>query len=765
MKRSASLGVAFLAVLACAWSLQAACAVDRQRDQRPDRTTRQLGCNQCHGPDPRIGDATVGTHQSHCFSAARAIPTWIDYRAQCNLHPPAYAAIHRGFDAERRAAPRRHRRVSSTHARSRRYRSRDLMRASGRRAARWRWGGGGGGVAAAARRTTAASGGIRTRNSESGWGVNFSHQGNQIFATWYTYDTHRKAWWLSMLATQRAPTGTFTGNILASQGRGSTRQAGASRRTVGSGSITFTDASQRIVHLHAERLRHADQGADQVHVRRRCRRAPTARNRTSPAPATIRTCGGCRAESGWGMNVTQQGTPDLRDLVQLRRRRLAAVAVGARRHRASARLPAPVNRTSGPTWNNFNPAAVTTNAGRNRELHVPGRQPHEHDATFRCRHGKPDDRSPSSSRGSCSPRRPERSATSRDRTHAAAASPTRRAVGSDGDVVNALRGEERLAASFLQHRDRRAASGNDAQRRHHADRLPVRDGHARARIEDVAVAAPVEIEIALVIAAGRDRAAGELDVGDRPRARAADARSPTRHGAPSACAPIARTSPARFTSACATPGVLQDRRRAVGRVFLADAAEVDFHAGARQPHASVVPFDVAPSDQRARGGERRRHRAGAAAGRGNPSTRRSTPAVMSNSPPRELVAALRVVEERAVSASIGDGVAARRAVDPRGDAVVEIARIFRLDALHVGDRGVGGTARDAPGRARTPAPRCPRPSRESSRGGPASSWNPVRPGPSRGRQKLLVMPAMIQRAENGRIPGLPPPIRQFDCWR
>ncbi len=37
-------------------------------------------------------------------------------------------------------------------------------------------------------------------DSESGWGINFAHQGDVIFATWFTYDLTGKAWWLSMTA-------------------------------------------------------------------------------------------------------------------------------------------------------------------------------------------------------------------------------------------------------------------------------------------------------------------------------------------------------------------------------------------------------------------------------------------------------------------------------------------------------------------------------------------------------------------------------------
>ena len=40
--------------------------------------------------------------------------------------------------------------------------------------------------------------------SESGWGINFAHQGDVIFATWFTYDTIGRPWWLSMTATKIA---------------------------------------------------------------------------------------------------------------------------------------------------------------------------------------------------------------------------------------------------------------------------------------------------------------------------------------------------------------------------------------------------------------------------------------------------------------------------------------------------------------------------------------------------------------------------------
>src|SRR5436190_12858246 len=53
--------------------------------------------------------------------------------------------------------------------------------------------------------------------SESGWGINIAHQGDVIFATWFTYDGTGKAWWLSMTAQKTAP-GVYTGDLYQTRG-------------------------------------------------------------------------------------------------------------------------------------------------------------------------------------------------------------------------------------------------------------------------------------------------------------------------------------------------------------------------------------------------------------------------------------------------------------------------------------------------------------------------------------------------------------------
>src|ERR1700737_1734023 len=86
--------------------------------------------------------------------------------------------------------------------------------------------------------------------SESGWGINFAHQGDAIFASWFTYDMTGKGWWLVMSATNTGGN-TFAGDLL--EGTGPAFDAvpfpplgspgGTIGSTVGTGRLTFTDAN------------------------------------------------------------------------------------------------------------------------------------------------------------------------------------------------------------------------------------------------------------------------------------------------------------------------------------------------------------------------------------------------------------------------------------------------------------------------------------------------------------------------------------------
>jgi hypothetical protein len=48
--------------------------------------------------------------------------------------------------------------------------------------------------------------------SESGWGVNMAHQGDLIFATWFTYDEAGRPWWL-IAELQKRASGEYSGAV------------------------------------------------------------------------------------------------------------------------------------------------------------------------------------------------------------------------------------------------------------------------------------------------------------------------------------------------------------------------------------------------------------------------------------------------------------------------------------------------------------------------------------------------------------------------
>ncbi len=79
--------------------------------------------------------------------------------------------------------------------------------------------------------------------SEAGWGINFAHQGDVIFATWFTYDAAGKAWWLTMTATKTS-NGVYSGQLIRTNGAPfSAYVPPATATIVGNGTLTFTNAT------------------------------------------------------------------------------------------------------------------------------------------------------------------------------------------------------------------------------------------------------------------------------------------------------------------------------------------------------------------------------------------------------------------------------------------------------------------------------------------------------------------------------------------
>ena len=84
-------------------------------------------------------------------------------------------------------------------------------------------------------------------NSESGWGVNLTHQGDILFATWFTYDASGRGMWLVGPAIQRTAGDTFTGQIYRTTGPAFNASpwngANVVATPVGTATFAFTDAN------------------------------------------------------------------------------------------------------------------------------------------------------------------------------------------------------------------------------------------------------------------------------------------------------------------------------------------------------------------------------------------------------------------------------------------------------------------------------------------------------------------------------------------
>lgn len=144
--------------------------------------------------------------------------------------------------------------------------------------------------------------------SESGWGINFAHQGDVIFATWFTYDLNGKAWWLTMTAAKAAD-GVYSGAIYTTAGAPFFNfVAPAVATAVGTGTLTFASTSSGMFVYSVNGITQTKAIVPQVFGP-----LPTcvwgAQSDLTKATSygdLWWAAGG--TESGWGINLTQQGT-------------------------------------------------------------------------------------------------------------------------------------------------------------------------------------------------------------------------------------------------------------------------------------------------------------------------------------------------------------------------------------------------------------------------------------------------------------------------
>jgi hypothetical protein len=144
--------------------------------------------------------------------------------------------------------------------------------------------------------------------AESGWGLNVAHQGDLVFATWFTYDVSGKGQWLVMSKGVRTGPNTYSGALYRTSGPSfSAASFDPSRVTVtpvGSATLAFSDPNNGTFT--------AAVGGTTVS------KAITRQVFASPMPTCSQMAGATSnyqdlwwypggRESGWGLNVAQQG--------------------------------------------------------------------------------------------------------------------------------------------------------------------------------------------------------------------------------------------------------------------------------------------------------------------------------------------------------------------------------------------------------------------------------------------------------------------------
>ncbi len=146
--------------------------------------------------------------------------------------------------------------------------------------------------------------------AESGWGIDFAHQGDVIFATWFTHDANGKAWYMSMTATQTGLS-TFSGTLVRTTGPALDAVPfdpnQVQRTPVGSGTLTFSDANNGTLSYTVNGVSQTKTITKQVFGPVPACTWGTLADLALAANYTDLWWSTGGGESGWGINFTQQG--------------------------------------------------------------------------------------------------------------------------------------------------------------------------------------------------------------------------------------------------------------------------------------------------------------------------------------------------------------------------------------------------------------------------------------------------------------------------
>ena len=144
--------------------------------------------------------------------------------------------------------------------------------------------------------------------SESGWGINFAHQGDTIFATWFTYDSAGNGNWMVMSAPKGAD-GSYSGTLYTTTGPAFSavpfdpKQVTAT--AAGTAKLKFVDANNGTFSYTVGSV-----SQSKAITREKFGTLPTCDSSGSPSGARNYTdlwwASPAGSEAGWGINLTHE---------------------------------------------------------------------------------------------------------------------------------------------------------------------------------------------------------------------------------------------------------------------------------------------------------------------------------------------------------------------------------------------------------------------------------------------------------------------------
>ncbi|MEO8675761.1 MAG: S8 family peptidase, partial [Casimicrobiaceae bacterium] len=155
---------------------------------------------------------------------------------------------------------------------------------------------------------------------EDGWGINFAHQGNIIFGTWFTYDTAGKGWWMTLITDNNPSPGVFTGTLFATTGPPFYTvpfvKPATATAVLGGATLNFTDVNNASFHYDVS-LPTGMVSQTKAITRQPLGAAPfatcTAGGQSLAAATNYQdiwwagTSANPGTEQGWGLNLAHQG--------------------------------------------------------------------------------------------------------------------------------------------------------------------------------------------------------------------------------------------------------------------------------------------------------------------------------------------------------------------------------------------------------------------------------------------------------------------------